>query len=123
MSTKPDDSDQCDEPQAEASENLLPVPAVASPRPLRITSRDEAMGQLSQLPMLVLTGIITTNQSNAIRASSVAIINGHDRAEKRDSGGDFSPELVVQLRKYPEMANALAAFLPQGVVDRLMQGD
>lgn len=123
MSQNPDDPDPTARPQSEASENTHPVPAVVNPNPLQITSREEAMAQLSRLPCLLITGIITTAQANSIRSTLTAIIAGHDRAGQRDPGGEVSPELVAQLRRNPEMANQLAGFLPQAVIDRLMEGD
>ena len=123
MSNSSPSGQQADDPQSTNAESARQVATIGVQRPLRITSREEAMAQLSQLSGLVLARIVTTPQATSIKGVLGTIIAAHDRDRQQESAGAISPELVSQLRRHPELANSLAAFLPQGMIDRLMQGD
>lgn len=82
------------------------------------------MRQLSKLPFLLVTSILTTSQANAIRSTLNTIISAHDRAtQQQEPTGEFSPKLASQLRQHPEMTNAIAAFLPERMIERILRGD
>lgn len=107
------DSHGAEQPGAEPSGHRKRAPhgpGQQHPKP-EITSREECLRALRQLPGLVAVGAITPNVGNSIRAVYDTILKHHEREEGAQGETLRDADVVSIFRISPEVANMLDPLL------------
>jgi hypothetical protein len=89
---------------------------------LHVLSEDECLAALTQIPRMLLLGLITSRDANAMRSAVHAILQHH---QKRQAGGNApsvdDPRLVAALRANPDLASCLAPLLTDEQIERVLR--
>jgi hypothetical protein len=89
----------------------------------QVLSEEECLAALTQLPKLLLMGLVSTGQASVIRATVNAILQHH--AKRSTAGGaglsGNDPQLIAALRANPALANFLAPFLSAEDIDAILR--
>jgi hypothetical protein len=103
-----------------------PQPAGDDPRPARarrsdVPDRDACLGALGRLPGLMMMGLVTTPQANALRAIYGTILQQHDRARDAQGGVRLADANVLQLaRTDPALLGMLEPLLTDQQIHAVM---
>lgn len=87
----------------------------------RIHSLEECLALLSQLPFLVVGGLITSAQANAMRGILKDILAFHQCSGGPQAGPAIDQRLLQLVRTNPDFANLLAPFLTTEQAAQLLQ--
>jgi hypothetical protein len=90
-------------------------------RKSRISSREELMLKLDQLPGLVLLKVITTAEANAITRAVQAQLAEMRSAPPAGSSPQFGEHIVGILRAHPEMQELFEPLLTDEQVESIMR--
>lgn len=90
----------------------------AARRKLNIPSEEQCLSALTQIPVLMMTGMMSTAQANVAKAVYTAALQ-HYRQPKSTSNNPISaPSLIDILKDQPSMFDSLAAmFTPEQLKD------
>jgi hypothetical protein len=87
----------------------------------RIHSLEECLALLCQLPFLVVSGLITSAQANAIRGILSEILAFHQGSGGPQAGPAVDQRLLQFLRKNPDSMNLFAPYLTTEQAAQLLQ--
>jgi hypothetical protein len=85
-------------------------------------SREELMAMLNELPGMIVAGIISIAESNAIRSVIKVMLDELDRAGGATQSSKMPDSMANKLRQDPELLEWIESFLTDQQFDEIVKG-
>jgi hypothetical protein len=87
-----------------------------------IADTDACLRALSQLPGLIVMGVVKPTQANSIRSTYHVILQHHQHSEDKHEQGKIADDDVLQmLRQSPSLISMLEPLLTEAQIELLME--
>lgn len=86
-----------------------------------VASVEDCLRALTQLPGLLLMGMLTPAQANSMRATFATILQHHQKAQSTPIPGPATADVVQAVRNNPDLAAVLEPLLTDEQLESLMK--